>query len=1079
MATGLEAVGAASAIIQLITFAGTLASLTIRIYDGRPTPENELEEYAAKVSDAAHRVQTRAKKILQATPEEKKLFQVAQECLTAAEGVRKEAESITKGFQKGKALKAVYAAFRANYHKKKMQELDLSLERCKKIMETELLQSICDKGDAVQRQQTQGFQKLDSDVQNLITQIASGNIKIEGLFVQESNATRDMINTSLASELKALDVRTVSEAQRQRFLKSLKSEDIRQRYNNVMSSSAACFERVFASYERVCSQDPKHKAWSDINEASHFRDCGQLLEEEVDEIDRSWDTFCSWLRSNDSVFWVQGKPGSGKSTLMKFIINNNNTKSLLESWSPSARVLSHFFWKIGNDSQNSIKGLLCSLLHDILSNDNGAIEWVLRQFPFSQSKDFYGEWSTEEANEILFSLLQTSSRFTCIFIDGLDEISNKDGFRALMAIIERLWSCPKVKLCTSSRPETELVSKFEAMRVHSLQLEDLTRPEMAVYIHNEVDQFPGRISVSLMEYFKSTLLQKAQGVFLWLFLATGSLTDGIRNGDHENILFERLQELPGQLEVLYEAMWSRLGGDDRVYRETAARYFNCVIYGGWQDGITFQNSKLHWPGGHGPTIAHLSLVRKTGSRGALPSRPRTEDLKWLSTLCDKTVDDIKTRCAGMLRIGSQSLQVDHGEHIDFPSEIFPLTRPVEFIHRTAHDFLVDTEIGQSILNYKTDAQALLNLHIELAHSWLYLVGLYSHLETGFVQNLSWAVDRYKRLEDEGVSKSTTLGILSVIQDLQETGAGSLKCDRFSFPLEVFFGFHFNSYEDTFLSHRVRPDTTDPLNSGLLGIASLIPRFSLLATSVKLMHKIIELGGDPHAIGTPPVVQEASEQGSYIVKQTTTLGLLLQQAVAQNYPGIKRELDVIVPMAQTCQDWHRKILVACTWSVQYVGFELLTFWNELLYLNREVSENRVVFEVDMRFLLLKLLNSLRGRGLPTYVDKLHQIVDSFTGFHVRIRHIATYQRVNEEVVCYRILAQKPFQDIINSLCEPQNVTNMARVSEVGDLMYCFSSSHVLRGAYETRMKSFEGGFVKVSYAAEMDYLVKEGLLSRET
>lgn len=142
MATGLEAVGAASAIIQLISFAGTLASLAFQIHDGRPTPENELEEYAAKMSDAAKRVQTRAKQVPQITPEEKKLFQVAQECVAAAEGLRKEAQSVTKGYHKGKVLKAVIGAIRASHHRKKVQDLDLSLKRCKGIMETELLQKI-------------------------------------------------------------------------------------------------------------------------------------------------------------------------------------------------------------------------------------------------------------------------------------------------------------------------------------------------------------------------------------------------------------------------------------------------------------------------------------------------------------------------------------------------------------------------------------------------------------------------------------------------------------------------------------------------------------------------------------------------------------------------------------------------------------------------------------------------------------------------------------------------------------------------------------------------------------------------
>jgi DNA-binding FrmR family transcriptional regulator len=122
-----------------MSFAGTLISLISKIYDGIPTPEDELEEYAAKVSDAASRVKTQAKTLPRMTPEERKLSQVAQECVAAAEALKKETQIITRGFQKGKVLKAVQAAFRASQHKKKIEGLNQSLKRCQEVMATELL----------------------------------------------------------------------------------------------------------------------------------------------------------------------------------------------------------------------------------------------------------------------------------------------------------------------------------------------------------------------------------------------------------------------------------------------------------------------------------------------------------------------------------------------------------------------------------------------------------------------------------------------------------------------------------------------------------------------------------------------------------------------------------------------------------------------------------------------------------------------------------------------------------------------------------------------------------------------------
>ena len=184
---------------------------------------------------------------------------------------------------------------------------------------------------------------MESDVQNLISQLARGQTEIELLVNREAQTTRDVISTDLATNFKALDARAISDNQMQRLLKSLKSEEIRLRYNEVMSTSDACFERVFVSYERVCYKNTENKAWHKIKRTSYIPTYQEISDDEVDEIDQLWNSFSSWLQSNDNIFWIRGKPGSGKSTLMKFIINDDSTKHLLQYWSPNTRLLSHFF----------------------------------------------------------------------------------------------------------------------------------------------------------------------------------------------------------------------------------------------------------------------------------------------------------------------------------------------------------------------------------------------------------------------------------------------------------------------------------------------------------------------------------------------------------------------------------------------------------------------------------------------------------------------------------------------------------------------------------------------------------------
>src|SRR5205814_1087107 len=62
--------------------------------------------------------------------------------------------------------------------------------------------------------------------------------------------------------------------------------------------------------------------------------------------DPSPSKFVDWLNSDDSLFWISGKIGSGKSTLMKYICNHDLVKSNLKKWSEGCQLVitSFFFW---------------------------------------------------------------------------------------------------------------------------------------------------------------------------------------------------------------------------------------------------------------------------------------------------------------------------------------------------------------------------------------------------------------------------------------------------------------------------------------------------------------------------------------------------------------------------------------------------------------------------------------------------------------------------------------------------------------------------------------------------------------
>ncbi|KAI6753494.1 hypothetical protein HG531_005663 [Fusarium graminearum] len=219
MATGLEAVGAASAILSFISFAGKIVSISYKIYDGMPTDEDELEDYAGRMLDACEHIRSRSQHLHQSTPLAASISDIAQKCFQLSGELQKETQNITKRYQKGKFRRAVSMALRANAHKAKIKQLDQSLERYKKIMETELLSKICDTGTAIETQQSQTFPKLERDVQDLIFKIASTQTNMEILVTEEAKKTREVLSRNLTTHIKDSETRAITDNQTTTFEK--------------------------------------------------------------------------------------------------------------------------------------------------------------------------------------------------------------------------------------------------------------------------------------------------------------------------------------------------------------------------------------------------------------------------------------------------------------------------------------------------------------------------------------------------------------------------------------------------------------------------------------------------------------------------------------------------------------------------------------------------------------------------------------------------------------------------------------------------------------------------------------------
>lgn len=394
----------------------------------------------------------------------------------------------------------------------------------------------------------------------------------------------------------------------------------------------------------------------------------------------------AWLQQGDGIFWVSGKPGSGKSTFMKYIADSSITSRLITEWAQPCRaaIVSHYFWIAGTPMQKSQMGLLQTLLYDIFRQCPDLIEQTcVERWNNSQSA---GSWSLVELRETLQTLVarDKDSLKLCFIIDGLDEYSgdHEDQIQLCRAL-KGLAKSSNVKLCLSSRPWNVFKLEF-GLEFPKLYMQDLTRDDILKYVSSRLEEHPRWAAVSTNhsqgQWLISEIAAKSNGVFLWVYLVTKLLREGLTNRDAFVDLRRRLESFPSELEPFFKTMLEAVEPFYHSQMSTALQMANAPT----ESFIIYS--------------FHFQEYEDCDYAIKYPIRQMDEDE--INGIRSNTSWHLDSRTRGLLEVNRQD-------------------GTVNFIHRTARDFLNTQEMydfliakADSRLNFRPGL-SMLKAHVAL------------------------------------------------------------------------------------------------------------------------------------------------------------------------------------------------------------------------------------------------------------------------------------------------------------------------------------------------------------------------------
>ena len=637
-----------------------------------------------------------------------------------------------------------------------VKRLESQLKDHQNVLSLGLLSEIYKSCGQAEARQTIAFAKLDTGQQDLVSKFIEGNLSVSNSIVGEMRASESRLLAShKAGTTKITDLVKVSELgiskitveQTNRIL----HEAGERRHQQASDTS---YNRLLNSLHFDAINERQNMV---SNRISDYGDTFQW----IFDPSRSHN-FAQWLESGKGLYWISGYAASGKSSLVGFILQDltsringgdgNNGMGSLEDEVPAPyplqtpfQLLSFFFYKpSANRLLKTFEGFWRSLCYQLLTQQRELFE-IIRADSLAPNplKDLCGDRHRNSSgnnrdlkNSFLY-LLKKAMKSTQYFVlvDGPDEFA-EDQEQLINCLDEIVQVSNNIQLCCSSRPESLFERKYK--ETPSLRLQDLTRDDM-------LDVCERHLSDTKAAPLIDKIIEKAQGVFLWLHLVVEDLRKAAHHDSMEE-LAQRLDECPSQMKGLFKLM---LDCCDSFYVKTKPRPYLMYVYSCLNLGFVE------------PSLLDLALNYTQLVQLEHDSHKPGEPFKGFvdeAFLYDISSAEqrIVKRTAGLIQVSPLDTD-DPVKCADKSAETQYLwgasRRQAGFIHRTAFDFLSVEQEGQDFLHACDSTEADVTLDMLTTRIWKCLLFKESPVEhvsdtASILERLSPCPPAYTRLLDQ-------------------------------------------------------------------------------------------------------------------------------------------------------------------------------------------------------------------------------------------------------------------------------------------------------------------------------------------